>query len=1007
MKISKQNSTVKKIVFSVLIVVGVLALSYLLYYLKNYTFNKEYKKYLLDVKYETGSEFKALSDTAKPDGLAKDFVLAAKNDKLRLYINLETAEIAVYDEASKKLTFSNPQNTTEADYKNPEYMWNMSSQLILRYFASVGSETTSTMTSYQFCTGVEREPGSETQFKVEAVENGIRVIYEIGDLSNQNYVPTYLREDTYNELYQKLIDSGDTRNAANFMNFYQDKKSKKGFRKIKDTITPFNMMKIDEFLANIGWTEENFVEEMEAADAEYSVPVSFIVPLEYRLENDKLNVTIVTDHIEEHGGATLYYIDVLPFFGAEKYANEGNEYKAYVLTYKDERATDSVAEESESENLIYDNDKLFISSDVGSYSFCTFDIYDADAYYSATEGNKPESLGRWVNVAQDGFEFSPEFDKKYLLTMTEGGRDEPSEELEFIVHNQLELNKGYFLVPNGSGSLIRFNSIDCDGSTDYSEYIYGQDEVMFDADLKTTETESVKLPVYGWYNEAGNSLMVILSRGESFAELHVMTANDISCKEPGAESMTNFNIAYTRYYLRAKTEVAMSTTDKFTVWNDKIFPTELTQKYCFTHNEEAGYSGMANYYRNYLIENGDLVKSEATNEDNIGMYLDIIGAVRGDTTFLGVTRESVIPVTTFKQAEAIVDSFYKNDIRNLIVNYQGWMNGGYYHDTVLDIDVIRKLGGKKKFEDLAKHIENGGGKLYGDMAISRVSFGAKDFHYNLEAARLYGSGVTAAYGKTSPTSYSNSATLGYKANLYDILSPKFYEKYVTKALKEMKKIDISGISLRDLGTYLNCDLKKTGIVNREQTKEITEAMLKKFADDKKSVMLNSALGFALAYADDIINAPIGDNNYVYVDYEVPFYEMVIHGYINYAGYPINLSADTTTVENILECIEYGASPHFTLSYKDATTMKYTSINNLYATNYVNWVDEACDIYREVNNALAPVTKASVIRHDILDGNNKIKKITYDNGVVIYVNYSDDSVATSDGTIGPKNYMVVK
>ena len=1007
MKISKKNSTVKKIVFSILIVVAVLGISYLLYYLKNYTFNKKYKKYLLDVKYETGSEFKALSDSAKPAELADDYVLAAKNEKLRLYVNTENAEVAVLDVTSGKLTYSNPQNITEADYKNPEYMWNMKSQLILRYFASVGSETTSTMTSYDLCTGVEKEAGEEKQFKFEAIENGVRVIYEIGDLSNQNYVPTYLRNDTYDDLYQKLMDAGDTKNAANLMNFYQDTKSKKGFRKIKDTITPYNMMKIDEFLAKIGWTEEDYVDEMEAAEAEYSVPVSFVVPLEYRLENDKLNVCIVTDHIVEHGGASLYYIDVLPFFGAERYAVDSNDYKAYVLTYKEERATTSVADESESEFLIYDSNKLLVRSDMADYNFCTFNIYDADAYFQATEESPAESLAKWVNVSQDEYEFTPEIGKKYLITMTEGGKDEPSSSVEFSVHSELKLNKGYFLVPNGSGSLIRFNSVDCDGSTDYSEYIYGQDEVMFDSELRTTETESVKLPVFGWYNETGNSMMVILSRGESFAELHVMTANDISCKDAGAESMTNYNTAYARYYLRAKTEVAISTTDKFTVWNDDIFSTELTQKYCFTHNEEPGYSGMANYYRNYLIENGALVKSEATDEENIGMYLDIIGAVRGDTTFLGVTKESVIPVTTFKQAEAIVDSFYKNGISNLVVNYQGWMNGGYYHDTVMDIDVIRKLGGKKKFEELSKHIENGGGKLYGDMAITHVSFGAKDFHYNLEAARLYGSGVTAAYGKSSPTNYSNSGTLGYKANLYDILSPKFFEKYVTKALKEMKKIDISGISLRDLGTYLNSDLKKTNIINREETKEITEAMLKKFADDKKSVMLNSALGYALTYADDIINAPIGDNNYVYVDCEVPFYEMVIHGYINYSGYAINLSADTTTVENILECIEYGASPHFTLSYKEATTMKYTALNNLYATNYVNWVDEACDIYREVNNALASVTKASIVKHEILGSNNKVKKITYDNGVVIYVNYSDEPVATADGTIGSKNYMVVK
>ena len=1007
MKISKPGSTGKKIVLSILIVTAVLGISYLIYYLVNYTFNKEYKKFLLDVEYETGSDFKALTEANRPENLSEDFVLAAKNDKLRLYFNQKTAEVAVLDEVSGKLTYSNPQNITEDDYKNPEYFWNMRSQLILRYFEAAGSAKAAAMTSYQFCTGIEQAEGGEPQFKVEALENGIRVIYEIGDLSNQTLVATYISEETYEDLMNKLTEAGDTRNTSNFKNNYRDDKTKKGFRKLKDDISAYNLKKIESYLMDVGWTEEDYAREMEASGAEYSIPLSFVVPLEYRLEDDKLNVNICTDHIVEHGGGSLYYIDVLPYFGAERNLIPDNDYKAYILSYDGERNV-GAAKESEAENISYEAGKISVRSELGKeFSFCKFDVYDADAYYAAEEGSTPASIGTWNNMTDNEYSFDAEAGKRYLVTLTSAGNETPDKTVEFTVHNSVEPNKGYFLVPNGSGSLIRFNSTDCDGSTDYSEFIYGQDDVMFDVEIKPLESESVKLPVYGWYNESGNSVFVILSRGESLAEIHVMTSNDIPCKEAGAESMTNYNIAYSRYYLRAMTEVAMSLTDKFTVWNEKIFPTQLTQKFCFTHNEEPGYSGMANYYRNYLIKNGDLVKSEATEEESIGLYLDIIGAVRGETTMLGVTKETVIPVTTFKQAEEIVNSFYKNDISNLVISYQGWMNGGYYHDTVKDIDVIRKLGGKKKLEELSKHVENGGGKVYGDMAVSRVSFAAKDFQYNLEAARVYGSGVTAAYGKTSPTSYANSASLGYKANLYDVLSPKFLEKYVTKAIKEMKKIDISGISFRDLGTYLNADLKKTAIINREQAKEITEAMLKKAAESDNSIMLNSALGYTLAYADDIINAPIGDNNYVYVDCEVPFYEMVIHGYINYSGYSINLSADTTTVENILECIEYGASPHFTLSYKDATTMKYTAINNLYATNYVNWVDEACDIYREVNNALSGVTKASVIKHEILDGQNKVKKITYDNGVVIYVNYSEESVVTSDGTIGPKNYMVVK
>jgi len=1014
MKISKQNSVAKKIVLSCLIVVGVLAVSYLVYYLVNYTFNKDYKKYLLSSSYETGSEFKALADSGAPAGLPEGYVLAAKSDRLRLYYNMETTEACVYDEASGQFTFTNPQDLTGEDYDNNTYMWLMKSQLVVHYYESVGSSMIKDMDSFSYCTNIDlsEKEDAEPQYKVEAITNGIRVIYTLGNLSSQSSVPDYMSEETFEEMKKKFKEAGEKESAITGV--YTKSKSVKGFYQLNAGVKKGARKRLEETFEKVGWTMDDFSREMEAAGVEYDVPISFTIPLEYTLDGDKLKVNIATNHIVETGGASLISLDVLPYFGAEYHTVAGNGYAAY--TYEvDEYATEQVAYEVENDLIVvdYSSGQASISLNPEFYedfSVCDINIYEAEAYenYNPDDENseEPELVDGWNTRMAGDYSVDIDLDKDYIIEMygykEDGGGSKETETAKFIVHDKVSPAEGYYVVPNGSGSVIRMNSMNCDSPADYKEPVYGPDDVLRDNELRTAETIGSKLPVYGWSTKDKN-IFVILSRGESLANITVMTANDISCK--ASDSLCNYNTAYCQYTLRAVNQVEMSTTDSFTVWNEELFDIQITQEYCFLTSENAGYSGMANYYRNYLVEKGQLVKSEETNESNIGLYLDLIGAVRGDTTFLGFTTETVIPLTTFNQAEQIADSFFSNGIRNLIVNYQGWMNGGYYHDTVDDIKVIRKLGGKSGFENLASHIESGGGRLYGDMAITEVSYGAKDFQYNLESSRLYGSGYVAAYGKTSPTTYSNSAALGYRANLYDILSPKYYEKYVKGALKDMKKIDVDGISFRDLGTSLYSDMKKTDVINREHTKEITQAMLGKTIEANKSIMLNAALGYSLQYADDIINAPIGDNNYLYVDYEIPFYEMVIHGYINYSGSPINLSADTTTENNILECIEYGASPHFTLTYKEATEMKYTALNNLYATNYVNWVDEACDIYDSVNSVLSMVTSSSIVSHEVLDDNNQVKKITYDNGVVIYVNYSDEQFSGHGVSLEPKSFAI--
>lgn len=1016
MKKTKKRSVAAKILISCLIVALVIGLSYLAYYLINYTFYDDYKDDFLPITYAEGSEFKALSDSSRPEELSEGYVLAAESKALKLYYNETTTEVAVYDITKDKITYSNPQNIDESDYDNALYLNKMNSQLVVYYYPTDSANAIAEMNSYEYCVNMKPKEGQETvekQFKVEAIPNGIRIIYTIGDLSSETgTIATYISKDTFDDIIKKLEDydkENGTKYRSDIFYVYSESKDVKGFMQLNEGVKKRQMQKMQECLELIGWTEEDFEREMEASGVEFEMPTSFTVPLEYTLNNDKLSVNVCTDHIVETGSGSLIYMDVLPYFGATYYSYETDNYVGYIYTI-DETATNAVAVREQSEFLTVNSDGTNASVSVdsaiaGEFTSATFTVYalEMDEYGHQIEGSIVSS---WNSNPNSGASpvLNLESGKEYILKVTGNNMGEEFEqEIKFVADKEKLASEGYFLVPNGSGSLIYMNSTECDGIADYTEKIYGTDDVMFDTDMRIQETVGSKLPVYGWYDN-NDSIFVILTRGESLAELRVQTANDVTCK--ASTSLANYNNAYCRYYLRGENKVEMSSTDSFNVWTEEIFKTQITQQYCFLSDDFNGYSGMANYYRDYLVAEGQLVNSEEDSSEDIEMYIDILGAIKGDASFLGFAYQSVIPLTTFDEAQEILNKFYENDINNIVVNYQGWMNDGYYHNSVDDIKVIRKLGGKSGLSDLTELVEGKGGKLYGDMAISTVTFAAEDFPYTLESSRLFGTGYVAGFGKTSPTTYSNSASLGYIANLYDILSPKFLSRYVDSALKDTENINISGISYRDIANQLYSDLKKTNIIHREQSKEILVAQLAKIAEGSKDVMFNAPYSFGFKYCDDIINAPIGDNNYIYVDRDVPFYEMVIHGYIDYSVSPINLSADSTVDGNVLQCIEYGAYPHFTFTYVPSTEMKYTALNNMYATYYVNWIEDATAVYNEVNSVLSKVADAQLVDHEMLDNNNMVKKLTYSNNVVIYVNYLDETF-NADGVSIPANDYVVE
>ncbi len=553
-------------------------------------------------------------------------------------------------------------------------------------------------------------------------------------------------------------------------------------------------------------------------------------------------------------------------------------------------------------------------------------------------------------------------------------------------------DEGYFVVPNGSGSLICFNN----GKTTapmYSQYIYDIDPLA--ASYTTIEPlQTARLPIYGICSQDADLLVSI----EDSASNCVLSA-EVS----GAYN--DYNFAFPTFVFRTVDDLKNfdNSDTSVLVMEKEMYRYNIRVRYSFPGDGYRGYAGIANYYRERLVQDGVLVRDET--DGDIPLYCDVITGVRETGHFLGVQYLHSFAMTTFPEAEMISSELRSTGIDHQVLNVQGWFNGGYYHDAADRVHVPGYLGGRSGLEHLSDAVTENGGRLYADVAFQKVSCADRFFPHDQVSSRYYGSGYTALFGLVNPTTYRNTASLGYRENKYYALSPKFLPRYVGSFLDKTEGLDVYGFSLRDLGNYLISDKKRSEVIEREQALNIVTGQMQRLKDSGKQLMISEANAYAFAYATDIINAPIDHTAYAIVDERIPFYEMILHGYISYSTELLNYENRDDMDRIRLQMIESGAAPHYVFTGDESSRMKLTSLNSYYATTFENWSDSAVETYRYVNGALSQVQGAAIIGHEIEDGG--VRRITYDNGVTILVNYGSSDMVCEGYTIPALGYMVIQ
>lgn len=551
-----------------------------------------------------------------------------------------------------------------------------------------------------------------------------------------------------------------------------------------------------------------------------------------------------------------------------------------------------------------------------------------------------------------------------------------------------EFREGYTFVPDGSGALIYLNNEKVNYQP-YKQRIYGRDGARFER-VHREVSQDIRLPIFGMKQD-DKAFIAIIEEGDAIASIEA----DI------AGRLNSYNKVNTVFNLKEHGEITLTGGERastITMFQNARYTGDIQIRYGFLAGDEANYAGMAAYYREYLINNDTLFPLDP--EEDLPFYLELVGTILKRKTFLGIPYQSVQDITTFEEAEMILNELMDVGISNIKLRYSGWFNDSYKHKLPNKIKVDSEIGGKKGLEKFNEFLGENQINLYPDVAFLRVNRNSFGFSPARHASRFVTKRPAILY-PYNPASFRRDTS---KIASY-VLSPSRLPDNIKGFLDDYNKFNINGLSLRDMGSELHSDFREKNVINREMAKEIVQEQFDVFSENDADILVEGGNAFVLPYVNHILYMPSSSSEFNLTDESIPFYQMVIHGYLDYALEPVNLSANQNVKYQLLKALETGSNIYFKWFYNDPSVIKETEFNDLISANYKIWFNDAVEMYQELNSILNEVRTETITWHEQIE--EGVYQTTYSNGTTIIVNYNDEEVIVNGMTIGPTDYVIDK
>jgi hypothetical protein len=534
-----------------------------------------------------------------------------------------------------------------------------------------------------------------------------------------------------------------------------------------------------------------------------------------------------------------------------------------------------------------------------------------------------------------------------------------------------DTDTGFMFYPDGCGAISEFTQNHPQYFVEYSKNIYNDDAINIDLENEYSKTgmQKAMIPVLG-VSLNGNGFISYVTKGDDMASLSFYPSGNIA----------NINrcyptLAYRRVITIADTIDSSHNRTRQTI-EKEIKKKETEVKYIFLKKGKSNYSDMANVCRDFMLDTQRLKQGKITVNE-VPVTASVLMGVRKKE----LLQNRMIVMSTFADVKNMIDTLFKRGIKNLNINLYGWTETGAgvypsgYHPG-------GAFGGETGLRELSDYAKKKGVRLF------------------LQDNYLLAQKDAGGFSDTEIIKQNNTKRYENLAKDVFLINPKAaYGKFI-EALKKVQKYDVSGITFDQLGGLLYYDYARNNNVSRLETESFWEQML---TDTHKKLKYAAVLGgssYTLSHSDWLMDIPIKGSGFMFTSYEVPFYQMVVHGSILYTSKPVNNFYDFQLEK--LKMIEFGNVPYYILTNEDALALKNTSIKNIFSSKFEENNELIAQINTEFSDNLAFTFSEKMIMHETI-GN--LVHLVYEKGQEIYINYSKEEIMVKGVTVAPMSYTV--
>lgn len=551
----------------------------------------------------------------------------------------------------------------------------------------------------------------------------------------------------------------------------------------------------------------------------------------------------------------------------------------------------------------------------------------------------------------------------------------------YMGNSYLDEKEGYLFIPDGNGALIYLDDKEGRFNSGYSSMIYGGDvgfdELIVESLLwgrynMITDAEQVIAPVYGIaHTDDGIAYLAIVEDGAMRASIEA-APNGVS---------VDYNRVYAKFVERklyTQPTSNNSTSGSLHLAEEDRSHSDLQVRFLFLSGDQANYAGMANAYREYLLDNGTL------ELQNCGYHTRI--------DFLGTERESwvlgtsAVVMTTVEDIREIYSDLSAAGVTELFTVYKGWQKGGLYNIPISKYAADSKIGGTGNLTELIQDAEAEGIRFYLYNDALRINPDEKNASFNV-------------IKKINKRRYEEETYQDvYETMMY--LTPA-RSKYMTDKLiksytaKGVDNLCIAGIS-SNLFSYNYSGTNYT----RYDTAASYAEMLAGIAE-KTELVLEQPFAYLWSDTEAFLDMPLYTSSYIFEDESVPFLSIVLKGVMPVYSEYVNFEANKQ--EFFLKNVETGSYPSFYITKGSSSELLYTNSSDIYSSEYDVYRDTILEYARSLKALDEKVAGAFIVGHEITG--NGVTVVTYDNGVKIYVNYSLADQTVDGITIGAMSYEV--